>query len=286
MRLTFLGTAASEGYPDAFCSCANCEGARRLGGRNLRKRAAALINDDLLIDFGPDILTASYLHNVPLTRVAYCLQTHEHEDHLNPHNFFARSHYCEVQGAPRMRYFAHRNAVAKAMRGLGNESALIDGLPSAELCDQLNIDVSLIEPFQTFDVGPYRVTSVKARHAPETVAMLFIIERDGRTLFYATDTADFPDETWAALQAGGWKFNVVALDHTFGDWDKPSTSHLTGAQFRAHISRMRALGLYANDARIYAHHFVHHSNPLHDDLVALGAQHGYEVAWDGLVVEV
>ena len=32
MNLTFLGTAASEGYPDAFCGCANCERARDLGG--------------------------------------------------------------------------------------------------------------------------------------------------------------------------------------------------------------------------------------------------------------
>jgi phosphoribosyl 1,2-cyclic phosphate phosphodiesterase len=286
MRLTFLGTAASEGYPDAFCGCVNCVGARAAGGRNVRLRAAALIDDDLLIDFGPDILAASTLYGAPLTNVAYCLQTHDHEDHLNPHNFFARSPMCEVEGAPRMRYFASRNAIERAMTALGNESALIDGMPSAELCDRLNIDVTPIAPFQTFMAGPYRVTTVRARHAPETVAMLFVIERDGRTLFYATDTADFPDETWQALRTAGFRFDVVALDHTFGDWERSSNAHLTGHQFRAHLSRLRDEGMLAPGARVFAHHFVHHSNPLHDELVALGAQHGYEIAYDGLRVRV
>ena len=54
MRITFLGTAASEGFPNAFCHCENCEGARALGGPSLRKRSSALINSDLLIDIGPD----------------------------------------------------------------------------------------------------------------------------------------------------------------------------------------------------------------------------------------
>ncbi len=282
MQMTFLGTAASEGFPDAFCRCDNCERARRGGGRNLRLRSAALVNDDLLIDFGPDILAASALYGVPLTNVAYCIQTHDHEDHLNPHNFFARSPMCEVEGAPRMRYFAHRNAITRAMCGLGNESALIDGMPSAELCERLNIDVAPIEPFQQFMAGPYTITAVRARHAPETVAMLFVIERDGRTLFYATDTGDFPEETWAALR--GFRFDVVALDHTFGDWERSSNAHLTGHQFRAHLKRLREEGMLAEGARVYAHHFVHHSNPPHEELVALGARHGYEIAYDGLRV--
>ncbi|MGH2398786.1 MAG: MBL fold metallo-hydrolase, partial [bacterium] len=60
MRVTFLGTAAAEGYPNPFCGCENCRAARRAGGRSLRKRAAALINDDLLLDLGPDLISASF----------------------------------------------------------------------------------------------------------------------------------------------------------------------------------------------------------------------------------
>ena len=45
MQLIYLGTAAAEGIPGAFCSCAICQEARRLGGRNIRTRSQALIDD-------------------------------------------------------------------------------------------------------------------------------------------------------------------------------------------------------------------------------------------------
>src|SRR5437588_179202 len=48
MIITFLGTAAANAFPEAFCKCRNCAQARTLGGPSLRKRSAALINNDLL----------------------------------------------------------------------------------------------------------------------------------------------------------------------------------------------------------------------------------------------
>ena len=53
MDITFLGTAAANAYPEAFCRCVTCERARALGVPSLRKRSALLVNDDLLIDLGP-----------------------------------------------------------------------------------------------------------------------------------------------------------------------------------------------------------------------------------------
>src|SRR5512138_2474706 len=90
MRLFFLGTAAAEGYPGIFCDCENCREARALGGKNLRYRSALLVNDDLLIDFGPDLLAASQSFNRSLSRVTTGLVTHAHEDHFAPHNFYMR----------------------------------------------------------------------------------------------------------------------------------------------------------------------------------------------------
>ena len=69
MNLTFLGTAAANAFPEAFCKCANCARARALGGPSLRKRSAALINNDLLIDLGPDIMAASHMHGCSLGEV-------------------------------------------------------------------------------------------------------------------------------------------------------------------------------------------------------------------------
>jgi phosphoribosyl 1,2-cyclic phosphate phosphodiesterase len=69
MLITFLGTSAANAYPEAFCTCDNCTEARALGGPSLRKRSAALLNHDLLIDLGPDVNAASAIHGCPLTGV-------------------------------------------------------------------------------------------------------------------------------------------------------------------------------------------------------------------------
>ena len=36
-----------------FCRCELCEKARALGGKNIRTRSQALVNDDLLLDLPP-----------------------------------------------------------------------------------------------------------------------------------------------------------------------------------------------------------------------------------------
>lgn len=284
MILTFLGTAASEGYPDVFCICTNCTEARRLGGTSLRKRCSALINQELLIDLGPDLMAAGLMHGLTLAQVRYCLQTHEHEDHLDPANLGWRSEACGVYGAPHLHYYASLGAFAKMAKGLGGRAAEV-GLFDAEVQARLNLTPHLVEPFQTFDVGPYRVTSVAANHAPGLTAMLYVIEHEERTLFYATDTGELPETTWQALRAHGFRFNLVAMDHTFG-MAKRSSGHMNWVQFVEQIERMQSEQLLAADARILAHHLAHHSNPPHPALVKFAQQHGYDVAYDGLSLHV
>ena len=284
MQATFLGTAASEGYPDAFCGCANCERARALGGPNLRKRSSLLINDDLLIDLGPDVMAASLMHGVSLARLHYCLQTHEHADHLDPSHFLSRSPSSGVHDAPRLAFYASQGALDLVFAGVGKHEA-VDELRATGTSAALNLSVQAVAPFQTFVVGPYRVTSVRANHDSRIDAMLYVIERKGRTLFYGTDTGPIPTETWDALRAGAYRFDVVILDHTFGLQPRRS-GHCNREEFLEQIARMRELHLLADGARIFAQHLAHHSNPAHEELDAIAAEDGYTPAYDGLVVAV
>ena len=75
MKLTMLGTGAI-GYPLAFCNCENCKLARKHKGKSIRKRASMLINDDLLIDLGPDVQTSMNMYNKDMGNIQYLLQTH------------------------------------------------------------------------------------------------------------------------------------------------------------------------------------------------------------------
>ena len=58
MKIKFLGTCAAEGFPAMFCQCPVCEKAREKGGKNIRTRSQAVIDDTLLIDFPAD----TYMH--------------------------------------------------------------------------------------------------------------------------------------------------------------------------------------------------------------------------------
>jgi len=283
MELLFLGTAASEGYPNAFCACANCDRARAVGGRSLRKRSAALIDGELLCDLGPDLMAAAIAHGVSLAGVRWCIQTHAHHDHLDPAHLISRSPHCGVD-APLLTYYATHGALRLAASRLGDDVSL-DGLLDPEVGRRLNLQVCPVEPGETFQAGPYRIIAVPAAHGRGISPLLYIIERDGRAIIYATDTGPFPDLAWDVLRVWGGTLDLVVLDHTFGMKER-SSGHLNAEQFREQIARMRDERLLASECRVVAHHLGHHSNPDHETLVAMAADWGYEVAYDGLRVTV
>jgi phosphoribosyl 1,2-cyclic phosphate phosphodiesterase len=282
MRLTFLGTSAANAYPEAFCRCENCEQARALGGPSLRKRSAALIDDELLIDLGPDVMTASSLHGLPLTRVRYCLQTHAHADHLDPSHFLSRSPGYGVVGAPRLHFYASRGTLQAAAESLARDCAPLSFL-DAEMGEQLNVELHPVEALQSFAFGPYRVTAFPANHDPVVECLLYAVEAEGRSIFYGTDTATLDEAVWAGFHRAGLRFDVVVLDHTYGP-EEPGSDHLSARQVIEYAARMREEGLLAEGARVFGTHISHEGNPPHPVLAAFAAEHGYEIAYDGLRV--
>ena len=81
------------------------------------------------------------------------------------------------------------------------------------------------------------------------------------------------------------KFDVVILDHTYGP-NVDSGSHLNANKFENHIKRMQELNMLNRNAQIFATHISHEGNPIHTELEEYGKEHGYRIAYDGLVVEV
>jgi phosphoribosyl 1,2-cyclic phosphate phosphodiesterase len=115
--------------------------------------------------------------------------------------------------------------------------------------------------------------------------MLYLIERAGRVIFYGTDTGEMPQATWDVLRGYGRACDLVVLDHTFG-YKGRATIHLNTEQFLEQVAELRAIGLVTAQTRIFATHIGHHSNPTHEALVTLAQAHGYEVAYDGLAVDL
>lgn len=284
MKFTFLGTAAANAFPEAFCHCENCVGARKLGGRSLRKRSSALINDDLLIDMGPDIMVAAQMHHCPLTNVRYCLQTHAHADHLDPSHFLSRSPGFGVIGAPKLHFYASPASLRKTVETFERDLSA-DSLLDPDTRARLNLDLHPIEPWQSLNIGPYWVTAIPANHDYGVESLLYSIQFEEQRIFYGTDTAALPEETWQGFQQHKLRFDLVVLDHTYGP-NEPGSDHLSAHQLIEHLTRMREDDLLSDRARVFATHIAHQGNPPHPQLAAFAAEHGYEIAYDGLVVLV
>lgn len=283
MKITFLGTSGANAYPEAFCTCPNCEQARKEGGRSLRKRSSLLVNDDLLIDLGPDIMSACQTHNLSLVNVKYCLQTHPHSDHLDVSHFLSRSPMLGVKNAPCLNFYASAETLTFTHEAFIHD-VWPDGMHTAEQQNKFNCKLHPLQAFQPEKIGAYTVTAFQANHAPGLGAYLYTIELGNYALFYGSDTGEFPAETWLALQELKIKFDVVILEHTKGINDY-FDFHLNAGQMIEHFTRMQREGMMKSNARVIATHIAHDCNPTHSSLVKYGAQHGYEIAYDGMVVD-
>lgn len=291
MKITFLGTAAAEGYPNPFCRCDNCEGARKVGGRALRKRASALIDDQLLIDFGPDLLPASQMHDVPLADIRYAAQTHAHDDHLFPDNFIYRTDRCLAEGVHDIEYAVSPFVARTIKNALVHQFRSGDDLGRNQF-PSFRMELVIHQQWETVELGPYELLAIPAVHAPGTEARILgirrkagLLHRTSPSLLYATDTAPMPDGTWERVAQAGWAFDLVVMDCTHGTKQHSTVHHSLDSMLRER-ERMREAGVVRDGARFIAHHFTHHSTPLPDELDQLGQQGGYDIAYDGMTAEV
>jgi len=283
MKITFLGTAAATSYPLAFCRCDYCNQARKLGGKDFRKRSSVIINDDLLIDMGPDIMSASFMYNKSIADIRYCLQTHSHSDHFDASHLTTRVPEYMGINTPSLQVYGSRATLEKMSEMMKNEGYVSDLFDSKQIIERMNIEILPVKPLQSFVVGKYNVTAFSTAHDVSVNSLVYAIAEDDFTVFYGTDTDVLPEETWNGFREKGLRFNIVILDHTYGP-DADSGGHLNANRFIEQIKRMKNENLLTENARILATHISHEGNPLHAELSEYAAKHGYEIAYDGLVV--
>lgn len=276
MKFTFLGTAAAEGFPGMFCSCATCERARKAGGRNLRGRSQALVNDDLLIDFPADTCQRTLQGHLDLPRIRHCLVTHSHSDHLYPADVEMRKPGFAYPSDEQPFVFYASEKTARPLQ---------ERLGAYRMDDNGSMQVKIIRPFEPFAVNGYTVTPLQAVHDPTTEPLMYMISDGDKTVLYAHDTDYFSDDTWAYLEALRPKLDMVSLDCT-GVTIRYVGSHMnmeTGVQV---VERLRALGCVTEQTKLVVHHFSHNCGYTHDELLPVAAASGFDVSYDNCVVEL
>lgn len=275
MKLTYHGTAAAEAFPGMFCTCDTCERARKAGGRNIRGRSQALVNDDLLIDFPADTCMRVLAGRLDLPHIYNCIITHSHGDHFYPRDV-------------EMRYpvYAHmKEEKPFTFYGTAPAKALWDAEVAKLGPNEARMRMQLVKPFETFTVGRYTVTPLEADHDPTTEPVFYLISDGEKNLLYANDTGVFPEATWAWLEEHRPKLDMLSLDCTAGlsaVWRRHHMSLDVNAEVR---DRLREMGCVTDDTVCYVHHFSHNCLLTYDEMVPVAAQYGFAVSYDGCEVE-
>lgn len=260
MEIVLLGTGAADGWPSPFCRCESC---RDAAARNqIRGQTAALVDDVLMLDCGPEAPRAAVRLGRTLADVRHILLTHAHPDHLDPQVLLFRSwidtgHDLEVIGPA--------DAIDACRRWVGPQ-------------DQVRF--TPVRVGDRISAGSYEVTVLPARHRVfhDGDSVLYdITAPDGARVLWACDTGPWPDSWFEAVRDAA--YDAVFLEETFGDRSELSDQHLGLPEFGDMLTGLRAAAAVTRKTQVVAVHLGHHNPPiekLERRLRTYGARPGHD----------
>jgi adenosylcobinamide kinase/adenosylcobinamide-phosphate guanylyltransferase len=262
MELLMLGTGAADGWPNPFCECTSCTAA--LASGTVRGHTAALLDNRILLDCGPEVPRAASRSGRTLAAVEHILLTHSHPDHLGPMALLFRS-------------WAGRT---EPLQILGPPDAL-------DLCrDWVGphdpVTFTPLAAGQSITLGPYDVRTLEATHEVPTL-LYDITDQAGTRIFWATDTGPLAPSTIAELANAS--FDALFLEETFGFKTDHDTGHHDLPSFARTVAALREVGAVTDRTDIVAVHLGHH-NPLEHELSAELHQSGARTVLDGAALHI
>lgn len=277
MKLNYYGTGAAEGVPALFCDCEICKRSASAGGRNLRTRSQALVDDAILLDFPPDTFAHILYGGLPLKDINACLITHSHHDHLYPDDFgMTASAYSSARAKP-LTVYAAEDVCALISDSLNTYHALEEG----------RIVIAPVTPFSPFTVEGHTITPLKARHKNSAGAVIYAIEAGEKRLLYAHDTGWLHDETWEYLKASPTFFDCVSFDCTAvlkSPDNHAMKSHMNLPTVENVRRKLIELGCLDETSLCILNHLSHNGGMTYDDLEAYLRGSPYIVSFDGMEI--
>ncbi len=279
MKLTYYGTSGAQGLPALFCECRACRLAREHSGRNIMTRAQALLEDEsgslppLLIDLSPDTLHHVNFYGLPMHKVAHCVITHPHDDHLSLEELEIRCGFSITtpDGIPTLNLYGADKTGEKIADLLKN-----DKLGRLSFCEIL--------PYTPTDVAGWSVTALRAKHSPSLNSYNYIIEGGGKRVLYATDTAYPEAEYFDYLKSHPSRFDAVTLDCAWTN-DTRNVEHMNLADCKKFVANLAEYGAIDAETKITLTHFAHFGliyDEIVDECRRIYAESGikFEVAYD------
>ena len=283
MKIQYWGTAAAEGVPGIFCDCEVCRLAREHKGRKIRMRSQLLVNDDLLVDFGPDTYANSLKYDFNLTRLQHLIITHPHEDHLYTEELWHRlkDYACQI-GTPSLAIHGSEDTLMKLCKvdvdykGFQNQNRVI---------------YDVMKPYETRQIGNYFVTPLPAEHGTKT-PFVYLIEEGSKSFLMLNDTGRPSYEVYEYLIKRGIVLDAISFDTTFGyenvlkKYGK-ADSHMGLLDNVAVKGFLDMKGIADQRTVCIATHFSHQGiDADYDRMCEHAKKYGFIISYDGLEIEI
>ncbi len=275
MKIKFLGTAAAEGIPALFCNCAYCKQVRRTG-KGIRTRSQVIVNDELSIDFPPDVFTHAVQGGMDFSGLKYLLVTHSHIDHFYPQDLVLRGYkYATDMTAPTLNIYGNSEVAEVFEEGTRREL-------KCEVKDGLKVHT--VSAFTPFTVGAYTVVALPATHTSKD-PFVYLVEGEGKRYLHLTDTGLLSDGVYEYLK--GKHIDLVTLDCTFLLNGAPTVRRHMGVEDNAAVlSRLFEVGAVDENTKKVITHFSHNAVHQADAFERAEQALGAIAAYDGLEIEV
>ena len=282
MKLQSWGTAAAEGIPGIFCNCKTCQEARKKGGKYIRGRSQVLLEEEILVDFNADTYRNSLQYHCDLSKISEIVITHVHEDHYYPIELMnLLPGRCKEPSFKTLTLHGSEDVEKKAREVF----SVYEEKERIFHCGTVAFDV--MKPYETRRVGSVDVTPLPATHNTPN-PFVYIFSKDGKTMLLLNDSGYLKPEVMAWLKEKKIRFDLVSYDCTYGKRDVVREAPRHMGLPNAEIMRQRFIdnGNYKPTTLSVLTHFTHNASEIgYDEFLPVAAEHGFEVAYDGMTIE-
>ena len=274
MKILYMGTSAYDAIPAPFCKCRICQNAYKLGGKEVRTRNQALVDDSLLLDFNGDTISHFVRYHIDSTKINTSLITHSHTDHFCPEDIVIPQY---SSNSAKVDFYVGQDGYKKLTKRIASSA-------NPTLARE-NLKIHLVKPSDEFLANGYKVLALRANHDLNTSPLNYLIEKDGKSLLYAHDTGIFFEETYKLLE-GRKTLDLISLDCTGGlaksEW---IDIHMRLGTNLDVLKRLKEKGLVDEHTKVVISHFSHNGNSTHEEIEKEASKYGIITAYDGLEIE-
>jgi len=277
MNIKFLGTAAAEGVPAPFCRCPFCQNVRIVLDKEVRRRCSVMINKNVMIDMGPDMLWTSISFSICYDTILFMLFSHTHFDHLSFSSLLlAHKYYRRTETKRKILIIGSKDLYNYIIYRIKEENV--------EYFWDI-YDFKIVKPYDMLHLNEYTINVLPSNHTIDQQSLLFTISDNKRTIFYGTDTKPY-NVNDLFINLPKISLDVIISDCTYGPYYNKGGRHLGLLDNIKIRNEMKNKKLITDKSIYILTHFSHDSLLPYTHMQNLGKKNHMVVAYDGLEIDI